>query len=616
MKKHLIIKGILGLIIIALVIISGCSVLKDNEKGDLVLNITPKDIATKTIVPDLDMNVANYDIEGNGPGGASFKIENAQPGVAVVQSGLRAGTWEIIARAKNADAPTPTVIGEGSTIVEILPGKINEATITVYPVVGTGTLDITITWPNYPDTPSIMSNPNIVSTLTPIGGTPQTIPFTIASDNLSAHFSDDTLSNGYYKLSILLYEGDPSNSQNKVWGTVEAVRIIAGQVSSKTYTLKGELGLGLVEISIEEKLDNPLNISFSGDQRFLLEGNNMEITATVTDENGNPVTPDSYEWYFDGELISGETSNTIIIGGNLLPDTYYLDLVVTMGNVISSETVVFEVVKEGQKLLISSNRDGDYEIYAINADGSNYPIQLTDNTYDDIQPAWSPDLSKIAFVSVINQKYDLYIMDADGSNITNITKTENVTEKCPAWSPDGTKLAYASNEDGNFEIYIKNFESDSITQVTSTTDLSNLNPAWASNGNQIAFESRNWSGTNQNEIIQINIDGTNPRSLTKESNFLTHDYEPCYSPNGDYIVFSTNRNSNKDIWYLDLSNPTSQTRVTTNDSDDYSPVWSTTDKIIFVSERDGDPEIFVFNRNDSSLIQITNNSASDIDPEW
>jgi len=108
----------------------------------------------------------------------------------------------------------------------------------------------------------------------------------------------------------------------------------------------------------------------------------------------------------------------------------------------------------------------------------------------------------------------------------------------------------------------------------------------------------------------------NPRSLTKESNFLTHDYEPCYSPNGDYIVFSTNRDSDKDIWYLDLSNPTSQTRVTTNDSDDYSPVWAPTGKIAFVSDRDGDPEIFVFNPGDSSLIQISNNSASDIDPEW
>jgi len=612
MVKSIILKSILFLLVFGLFLIIGCSINQEaQEEGDLVLNIAARDMNTKTILPELEMTVATYDVKGTGPEGQTFEHLNVIPGEAVVQSGLRPGTWTITVKAKNSD---PTIIGEGSTVVEILPGKINQATVIVYPAVGVGTLDLTITWPNYPVGVSIMNGPQIVSTLTPVDGGPESIDFEVATDKLSASYTNDNLSNGYYKLSIMLYEGDTSKPENKVWGTVEAARIIAGQTSSKTYSLKDEIGLGFVEITVKEELENPLTVTFSGSSRFLLQGNNMTITATVTDENGNSITPDSYEWYLDGELLINETDNTITIGESLAPDTYYLDLVVTKGNIISSSTVVFEIVTQDQKLLFVSDRDGDNEIFATNADTSNFSIQITSNTFDDTQPAWSPDLSRIAFISNMDGNPELYVMDSDGTNITRLT-TNTATEKSPAWSPDGTKIAFVSDIDGNDEIYWINADGGAPTQVTITDSGINKDPTWSPDESNIAYTSTCQTHYDNEEIFVINSNGTGtPYNFT---NFLANDRDPSWSPDGTMIAFVSDRDGNKEIYYLLYSSPNTLKRLTNNSYADESPVWSPSgDKIAFSSNRDVNNEIYVMNSDGTVQSRVTDNAASDIQPEW
>jgi Tol biopolymer transport system component len=129
------------------------------------------------------------------------------------------------------------------------------------------------------------------------------------------------------------------------------------------------------------------------------------------------------------------------------------------------------------------------EIYVMNADGSNQ-INLTNNPGFDSQPAWSPDGARIAFTRVPSDTVadplaepDIYVMNADGSNQIRLTNNA-AADSDPAWSPDGTRIAFLSdrhgNGGGNTEIYVMNADGGSPTRLTNNLDAGNGRPAWQS----------------------------------------------------------------------------------------------------------------------------------------
>ena len=81
-----------------------------------------------------------------------------------------------------------------------------------------------------------------------------------------------------------------------------------------------------------------------------------------------------------------------------------------------------------------SDRDGDFEIYVMTADGGNV-IQLTNNEAFDEGPAWSPDGTKIAFDSNRDGDFEIYVMTADGDSVIQLTNNE-VFDEAPAWRPE------------------------------------------------------------------------------------------------------------------------------------------------------------------------------------
>src|SRR2546423_13332428 len=74
------------------------------------------------------------------------------------------------------------------------------------------------------------------------------------------------------------------------------------------------------------------------------------------------------------------------------------------------------------KIVFSSDRDGNPEIYTMNADGTNQ-TRLTNNSDTDDLPVWSPDLKKIAFVRFENSSHNIYVMNADGTYEQNLTSS-------------------------------------------------------------------------------------------------------------------------------------------------------------------------------------------------
>jgi hypothetical protein len=191
------------------------------EYGTLLLILSSGEMPTKTIAPPLDMNIAYYDVYGDGPDSATFSRLQI-PGPTLMQSSLVAGEWTIIVDAFNVD---DELIGDGSVVVTISAGQITQAEVPVVPLEGTGSLAINISWPE-----GMVTSPVVTGTLTADGEAPQNISFTLEEN--SASFTAVALDVGYYVLMVELYDGE-----NVIWGQLEAVRILKDKLSEAAYDI-------------------------------------------------------------------------------------------------------------------------------------------------------------------------------------------------------------------------------------------------------------------------------------------------------------------------------------------------------------------------------------------
>jgi Tol biopolymer transport system component len=115
------------------------------------------------------------------------------------------------------------------------------------------------------------------------------------------------------------------------------------------------------------------------------------------------------------------------------------------------------------------------EVYVMTADGSGQ-TNLTNNAAFDGTNTWSPDGTKIAFVSDRDGNSEIYVMNADGSGQTRLTNNAAI-ESFPDWSPDGTKMAFETDRDANFEIYMMNVNGSGQINLTNNASDEH-NPSW------------------------------------------------------------------------------------------------------------------------------------------
>lgn len=132
---------------------------------------------------------------------------------------------------------------------------------------------------------------------------------------------------------------------------------------------------------------------------------------------------------------------------------------------------------DGKKIAWSSSRDGNFEIYSMDANGENQK-RLTDDPNDDRNPAWQTRTGqKIAFSASRDFNNEIYVIDAaDGGNPTNLTNDFN-WDDYPAWSPDGRRIAFSSLRDGNVEIYVMDADGGNPSNLTNN-GANDLYPAW------------------------------------------------------------------------------------------------------------------------------------------
>jgi Tol biopolymer transport system component len=196
---------------------------------------------------------------------------------------------------------------------------------------------------------------------------------------------------------------------------------------------------------------------------------------------------------------------------------------------------------DGRRIAFMSTRNGNAEVYVMNADGTGQR-RLTNNSEFDSLPAWSPDGTKIVFQSQRDGDNELYTMNADGTEQTRITNRPGWDAE-PAWSPDGRRIAFARSTIGfPIDLFTMNPDGTDVTQVPTASEHPECedqrfdgSPDWSPDGKKLVFHRFDCTTAAWTSIRTINVDGTDERAVVEEEGGYV--FFPVWSPDGSKIVF-------------------------------------------------------------------------------
>jgi TolB protein len=222
-----------------------------------------------------------------------------------------------------------------------------------------------------------------------------------------------------------------------------------------------------------------------------------------------------------------------------------------------------------------NNAGGNNDIYSIKTDGSN-EIRLT-NQNDNFSPQYFSDNNSIIFSSSNNTWTGIYKMNIDGSNRQLLTP-QNKSFGDPKISPDGYKISITSNDWNGSQIFVMNSDGSNIKQLTFTVSSSyfdtgfprdgNCNPVWSPNSSRLVYVSYE---NGSPDIFIINANGTGNKRLTDTR---MRDENPCWTKDGNNILFSSNRNWNvsSEVYIMGTAGQL-QTPLTNYIGDDIYPAF-------------------------------------------
>ncbi|ETR69121.1 MAG: hypothetical protein OMM_09874, partial [Candidatus Magnetoglobus multicellularis str. Araruama] len=329
------------------------------------------------------------------------------------------------------------------------------------------------------------------------------------------------------------------------------------------------------------KIDATGPVASSPDPANGSSSGNLEAKITITDNSGSGVNPDTIQlqindivydsddggivyneltgvmtfslWkvspipepWVDGEIIQAKLIAANDFAGNALQSQYnwswtvdysqltggYLSLLTTQGGQTPSWS------PDESKVAFMSERTGNADIWIINsndyAEQQGTVSQLTNYTSNESHPSWSPVDNRIAFVSDKTGTDKIFVIQSDGTNLIQVTTGTDV-DSHPSWSPDGTKIVFSRLD----EIWVAEADGSQVTQITFDSVEYYLEPVWAKSGeseSKIVFTKSLYV----DEIAVMASDGSDQEIITESGS----DMLPTWSEDTNQVVFVTTRDN-------------------------------------------------------------------------
>ncbi len=261
---------------------------------------------------------------------------------------------------------------------------------------------------------------------------------------------------------------------------------------------------------------------------------------------------------------------------------------------------------DGARIVFQSNRSGNMELYTAKPDGSD-SRQLTHTIYDEGTPAWSPNGKLILYAAELEGgNEEVFVMDADGTNVRRLTN-HPLSDGHPHWFADGSRILFNSarttpdpaapwNRQWH-EIFSMKPDGTDVRQITHCRSVCTYGVA-APAGDRIAYRKVtddpgfNWDltmGQRNSEVFTSNIDGSNEVNVSRSAAF---DGWPMWSPDGEWLLFSSNRNGHPLVGELFVvkADGSDLRQISASKESLVQPTWSLDGRTIYAAQYTLDEE--------------------------